>query len=29
MINEFIYGQTEKFGHLHLIYHFKVPLKVH
>ena len=26
MINEFRYGQTWKFGHLHLVYHFTVPL---
>ena len=25
MINEFKYGQT-KFDHLHLVYHFTVPL---
>ena len=28
MINEFRYGQTwKKFGHLHLVYHFTVPLR--
>ena len=26
MINEFKYGQTRKFGHLHLVYYFTVPL---
>ena len=26
MINGFRYGQTWKFGHLHLVYHFTVPL---
>ena len=28
MINEFKYGQNEKFGHLHLVYHFAIPVKV-
>ena len=27
MINEFKYGQTWKIGHLHLVYHFTIPLK--
>ena len=27
MINEFKYGQIWKFDHLHLVYHFTVPLK--
>ena len=28
MINEFKYGQTWKFGHLHLVYHFTIPLRI-
>ena len=27
MINEFKYINPEKFDHLHLVYHFTVPLK--
>ena len=26
MINEFKYEKSKKFGHLHLVYHFTIPL---